>query len=73
MAVRNSDSTPVGQGVRKRTKWCLFLIHAYEFDFGLVYKEGYFEFIAGNQGGWLPSSNILHLQEGAWYGFSHTQ
>lgn len=25
-------------------------------------------FIADNQGDWLPSSKILHLQEGAWYG-----
>jgi cytochrome c len=25
-------------------------------------------FIADNQGDWLPSSKILHLKEGAWYG-----
>lgn len=25
-------------------------------------------FIADNQGDWLPSSKIIHLQEGAWYG-----
>ena len=25
-------------------------------------------FIADNQGDWLPSSKILHLQEGAWFG-----
>ena len=25
-------------------------------------------FIADNQGDWLPSSKIVHLQEGAWYG-----
>lgn len=25
-------------------------------------------FMADNQGDWLPSSKILHLQEGAWYG-----
>ncbi len=25
-------------------------------------------FVADNQGDWLPSSKILHIQEGAWYG-----
>ena len=54
--------------INKETGETTFIAHGLRTPNGIGLGMGGEIFVADNQGDWLPSSKIVHIQEGEWYG-----